>query len=275
MFNYLKTSLNRRAARRITREYPVRTDTFETEKYGRILFANWENPLVERKEIDQKSLSFYEKFIKEGDFALDIGANIGHMTVPLSLICGKTGLTLGFDPNPYVFKILEQNASLNSSISNTKVFNFAITDADDEYYYNSSEASFCNGGISKEKISRHGKFALSHKIKGVRLESFLNETFPDRLPNLRLIKIDTEGYDKEIIRSISNLLKQYKPAVITECFGKNSEKDRFEHFELLKSQGYSLYYFSGFSIDAEIVPILKKEDMLKWRHFDFYAVQED
>jgi hypothetical protein len=41
---------------------------------------------------------------------------------------------------------------------------------------------------------------------------------------------------------------------------------------LLQSKGYSLYYFSAFTIDAVIVPILKKEDMLKWKHFDFYAL---
>ena len=163
MFDYLKKSIARKIARRVTREYPVRIDTFETNDYGPVQFANWENPLMERKEIDQKSIAFYKKFIKEGDFAIDIGANIGHKTIPLSLICGKTGLTMGFDPNPFVFSILQKNIALNAHLSNILAFNFAIADTDDEYYYHSSEASFCNGGISKDKISRHGKYALSHQ----------------------------------------------------------------------------------------------------------------
>ena len=154
MFDYLKKSIARKIARRVTREYPVRIDTFETNDYGPVQFANWENPLMERKEIDQKSIAFYKKFIKEGDFAIDIGANIGHKTIPLSLICGKTGLTMGFDPNPFVFSILQKNIALNAHLSNILAFNFAIADTDDEYYYHSSEASFCNGGISKDKISR-------------------------------------------------------------------------------------------------------------------------
>jgi FkbM family methyltransferase len=274
MFKFLKKTIERKIARRVTREYPIRIDSFKLDDYGVIQFANWENPLVEQKEIDQKYIDFLKKFIKEGDFVIDIGANIGHMTIPMAIICGKNGLTLSFDPNPYVFKILQKNAELNNMISNIQAYNFAITDVDDEFYYNSSEASFNNGGISKEKKSRHGKYSLSQKIKGVNLEKFLQNTYPEKLSELRLIKIDTEGYDKEIIKSISNILIKYNPIVISECFGKNSQADRFEHFELLKSKGYSLYHIEDFNIDSEIVPILTKEDMLKWKHFDFYATKE-
>jgi FkbM family methyltransferase len=274
MFDYFKKSFARKIARRVTKEYPTTIDTFQTKDYGAIRFANWDNPLVAHKEIDQKYLDFFKKFIKEGDLALDIGANIGHMTVPMGFITGKKGLTMGFDPNPYVFKILEVNANLNADKTNIQCFNFAITDEDDTYFYNSSEASFNNGGISKEPNNQHGKFALSQKIQGVKLEDFLKKEFPTQLPNLRLIKIDTEGYDKEIIKSIANLLVEYGPVVISECFKDNTPESRFEQFELLHSKGYSLFYIEDFSIDTTILPILKKEDMLKWKHFDLYAIKE-
>ena len=274
MFKYLKTAIKRKIARRVTKEYPIIIDTFKLKEYGSIKFANWENPLVERKTINENYIGFLKKFVKAGDFVIDIGSNIGHMTVPLSIICGKNGLALAFDPNPYVFKVLLKNAELNNKNANIQPYNFAITDIDEDYYYNSSEASFANGGISKEKISRHGKYSLSQKIKGINLENFLKNQFSERLPKLKLIKIDTEGYDKEIIRSISNLLTQYKPVVISECFGKSSPADRFEHFDLLKSKGYSLFHIDDFNINTEITPILQKEDMLKWKHFDFYAVKE-
>lgn len=274
MLNYLRNSIKRKIARRITKEYPIKIDTFHVEEYGEIQFANWENPLVAKKEINQNYIYFFKNFIKAGDFVIDIGANIGHMTVPMSVICGNYGLTLAFDPNPYVFRILEKNTGLNSQITNIRSFNFAITDIDDDFYYNSTDASFTNGGISKDRINRHGKFSLDHKIRGINLEKFLKNKFLDKLPALSLIKIDTEGYDKEIIKSIANLLHEYKPLVISECFGKLTQNERFEHFGLLKSIGYSLFYFSDFTKDAEIIPINKKEDMLKWKHFDFYAIKD-
>lgn len=274
MVNYLINSIKRKIARRVTKEYPTKIDTFNIEEFNNIRFANWENPLVQKKNIAIENVRFFRKFLQKGDLAIDIGANIGHMTIPMSIVTGKQGLTLAFDPNPYVFKVLLENSKLNPEATNIQPYNFAISESEDEFYYNSSEASFNNGGISKEKQNRHGKYSLSTKIKGIQLEAFLQKNYPDNIDRLRLIKIDTEGYDKEIIKSISDLLSKYKPAVITECFGETNKEDRYEHFDLLKTKGYSLYYFSGFNANAEIIPILNKEDMLKWKHFDLYAVIE-
>lgn len=274
MFNYFIKSFKRKIARHFTKKYPFRVDSFDIEKYGNIKFANWDNPLVSDATFSLKNLTFFEKFLKEGDFVIDIGANIGHVSILMSLVTGKNGLLLGFDPNPYVFEILVENAKLNPDKTNIIPYNYAITDHDDEYYYNSSEASFNNGGISSQKKNRHGKYSLETKIKGINLENFLQINYADKLNDLKLIKIDTEGYDKEIIKSISNLLIKYKPTLITECFGKNSPEEKFEQFELLKSIGYTLYYFSDFVADAEFIKINKKEDMLNWKHFDLYAIIE-
>lgn len=274
MINYLRNSIRRKIARRITKEYPTRTDKYEIEGFGEIKFANWENPLVTKKNITKKSIDFYRKFLKSGDFAIDIGSNIGKVTVQMSLITGKEGLILAFDPNPFVFEILNKNAELNPNVTNIDAYNFAISEKNEDFFYHSSEASFTNGGISKEKKSRHGKYQLSQPVKGVEPEKFLNEKYLTRLKNLKLIKIDTEGYDTVILKSLNKILDTYMPVVITECFGKNSDKEKFEQYQFLKNKGYSIFYFSDFSSDAEIIPIEKKEDMLKYGHFDFYAVNE-
>ncbi len=275
MSNYFIESFKRKIARRVTKKYPYRIDSFDAGRYGNIRFANWENPLVKNEEISLENMEFFKKFLKEGDVAIDIGANIGKLTVAMSLVTGKNGLVLAFDPNPFVYEILAENAALNSDKTNIVTYNYAITDKDDEFYYNSSEASFNNGGISSEKRSRHGKYSLNKKITGINLEAFMQKNYSDKINRLKLIKIDTEGYDKEIIKSISNLLTKYKPALITECFGKNTVEEKFEQFEILKSIGYSLYYFSDIVANAEIISIDRKEDMLKWKHFDLFAVIEN
>jgi FkbM family methyltransferase len=274
MFKYLQDSIKRKVARRITKRYPTRIDTFHTENYGDLKFANWENPLVKNTTLTAKNIGFARKFLNEGDAAIDIGANIGLQTVIFSIITGKKGLTLSFDPNPYVFEVLMENVKLYSHVANIHAHNMAITGEDGDYYYNSSEASFNNGGISKEKDTRHGKYSLNTKIKGIKLETFLEKNYSEFIDKIKLVKIDTEGYDKEIIKSIHGFLKKYKPVVITECFGKLTPEERFEQFNLLKSIGYSLYYFSDFVSDADIIPIREKEDMLKWKHFDLYAIAE-
>jgi FkbM family methyltransferase len=270
--NALHTWLARRAAKRNFREYPTQIDTFQLKDYGPIQFANWQNPLVLKKTIDDGTTGFFKKIIAKGDTVLDIGANIGHMTIPMALAAGTEGCCIAFDPNPIVFKILSQNASLNPDSTHIQAFNCAITSEETEFYYHSSEASFNNGGISTDLHSKHGKYVLPQKVKGIVLESFLEQNFQDRLSKLKLIKIDTEGYDRHIVGAIRGLIQNYRPFIISECFGKMPADDKKAYFNLLKELNYRLEYFSDFTENAHFEPIEQASDMLKWKHFDFLAI---
>lgn len=88
----------------------------------------------------------------------------------MALAAGKEGIKLGFDPNPYVFKILEINAGLNKDRQNIVPLRYAIAQDEEEFYYISSEASFGNGGISKTREGEHGSFVYPEKIRGVNFD---------------------------------------------------------------------------------------------------------
>src|SRR6185312_6630146 len=200
ILSYFKESFRRKKARRITMEYPAKIDSFDLKNEGKIEFANWDNPLLSPKIVSQEMVDFFKKFIKPGDLVIDIGANIGDTTVPMALAAGSSGITLAFDPNPYVFKILQVNASLNKQKQNIVPLLNAISVKNEDFYYVSSEASFSNGAISPTKDSKHGKFVYPDKIKGINLLQFLEANYRERLNDFSFIKIDTEGYDKEIIK---------------------------------------------------------------------------
>lgn len=273
MINYFKESLRRKKARRITKEYPPKVSAFNLPEDGLIEFANWDNPIMHQFVITQSTINFFRKFISEGDLAIDIGANIGDTTVPMSLATGINGITLGFDPNPYVFKILKKNASLNKGKSHITPIPFAISTTDEEFYFISSEASFSNGGISPTKESTHGKFVYPHKIKGVNLSEFLEKNYKQWIDKLSFIKIDAEGYDKEIIKSIANLIIKTKPVIVAESFGNSSNDAKMELFQVIQQHNYDIFYFGDFDMNTEIIKIKKKEEMLNWKGtINIYAV---
>ena len=139
-----------------------------------------------------------------------------------------------------------------------------------KFYYQSSEASLSNGNIAKEISSG---YSLEEKIKGIRLEDFLEEKYTEWLPKLSFIKVDVEGYDKTVLESIQTLLKKYKPAIIAECFQKTSKEYRYGLFDFLTEIEYELNYFSAFEENAEIIK-LQREDMTRWKHFDFFAIAQ-
>lgn len=265
ILDYIKASFRRKKARRVTKEYPAKIDSFDLANEGIIQFANWDNPLYTPIVLTQNMVDFFKQFIKKGDLVIDIGANIGDTTVPMALAAGSDGVTLGFDPNPYVFKILEINSTLNREKQNIVPLPYAITVKEEEFYYVSSEASFSNGGIAPTKDSKHGKFFHKEKIKGINLKAFLEEKYNDKINKLSFIKIDTEGYDKEIIKSIADLLATFKPVIVAESFGKGSDEDKLELYDVIEKLGYELFYFEDFDIDAKIIKLTVRNDILNWK----------
>ena len=273
MFKYFKESFRRKKARRITQEYPAKIDSFNLKEEGKIEFANWDNPLLSPKKVSQEMVDFFKKFIKKGDLVIDIGANIGDTTVPMALAAGSSGITLGFDPNPYVFKILEINASLNKEKQHIVPLLNAISVKDEDFYYVSSEASFSNGAISPTKDSKHGKFIYPNKIKGINLLQFLETNYRDRLNDFSFIKIDTEGYDKEIIKSIHDLIEKYKPTIVAESFGDSTPEEKIELYDVIAQHGYDIFYFEDFDVTAEIIKLQNKHEITNWKKtINVYAV---
>lgn len=263
--DYFKLFLRRRKARRFTKEYPAKISSFDLKDEGKVDFANWDNPLIRPLIINQEMIDFFKKFIKKGDLVIDIGANIGDTTALMALAAGSSGITLGFEPNPFVYKILEINATLNKEKQNIIPLPYAITVKEEEFYYISSEASFANGGISPTKNSIHGKFIFPEKIKGVNLQELLEQKYKDKLKNLSFIKIDTEGYDKEIIKSISGLIEKYKPVIVAEIFKYSTPAEKVELYNVINQHEYEIFCFEDFNINAKIIKLEKSNDITNWK----------
>ncbi|MBU6392654.1 MAG: FkbM family methyltransferase, partial [Planctomycetes bacterium] len=121
---------------------------------------------------------------------------------------------------------------------------------------------------------KHGRYSLNQKIKGINLENYLRKNYRDLLPNLSLIKIDAEGYDKEVLKSISKLIEEFKPSIIVECFSKLTKQERYELFDIIENKGYILFYFQDFEVNTGIKQIAKN-DMTNWEHFDIYAIPQE
>jgi FkbM family methyltransferase len=271
LIKYIKRKFERHRIKRKFQEYDYKVVSITLPQYGKIEIAQWLNPLLETPYVVAlKDIDFYREFTKRGDFVIDIGAHMGDTTLPMALAVGKSGLVLAFDPNPLVYKILEKNASLNKDKTNIEPHRLAIVTDEGEYFYNSSEATFSNGGISAIENSPHGKYGLKEKIKAVNPERFLNENYKEWLPKLSLIKIDTEGLDIEIIKALETVLLTHKPTVIFECFKRLSPKERYALYDSIQQKGYYLYYIEKFEANTPKV-LLKRENMTDWKHFDVVA----
>ena len=131
-------------------------------------------------------------WIERDQVAMDIGAHHGFFSLSIA------GLTqakvLAFEPNPGAFYWLEENVKANPSLS-VQPLNLAAG--------NSSEALEMHDDSA---ISRKGPVFLARQS---RLDDFITE-------RPRLLKIDVEGFEIEVLRGAKEILRSLCPAVILE-----------------------------------------------------------
>jgi FkbM family methyltransferase len=273
MINFLKRKLAKHKLMTTRQEFGYELKSHNLDGYGLIEYAQWLNPFAYSMIAKDSQLRFLKQFISDGDFVIDIGANTGDTGLIMGLCAGPKGTVLALEPNPKSFKILKVNSSLNTDKLNIIPLQYAATKEDGEFYYNSEEATFNNGGISKNRDESFGKYELEEKIIGVNLENLLRKDYRHLLSSLSCIKVDTEGLDYEILSSLKAIIEEYKPAVIFEVFKKVKKEERYRLFDLFDQFGYDLYQHQAFDIDQTIKK-LSRQDMTKQRYFDVYATYQ-
>jgi FkbM family methyltransferase len=255
------------------REYPSEIQSFTLAADGVVRFARWQHPGETPKTITQESVNVLRAFLREGDVAVDIGAHTGDSTLPMALTVGSQGVVFALEPNPYVFKVLALNATLNPRTTRIVPLMFAAMPADGEFEFEYSDEGYCNGGFH-QSISRwkHGHFSKL-RVQGRNLANYLRANAADELKRLRLIKIDTEGFDREVMRSLAELARVHRPYIKSEIYKHLPSSERAGYFDDLRALGYRVFKCEETVYRGE--ELRRPGDLSRWRHFDIFAVPEE
>jgi FkbM family methyltransferase len=147
-----------------------------------------------------------EEWVKEGDFVIDVGANVGQYTARLSTLVGPTGRVLAFEPIPDTFELLAFNMALVGA-TNVSLFNAAL----------SSQTRSVGMSIPKFDTglsNRWGAYVTSDAgqltVMSMTLDSL---SIPTRVA---LIKIDIEGHELQALLGMRELLTRDHPTLIVE-----------------------------------------------------------
>ena len=257
-----------------------RTKRFTYEMYdfdlgnGTIVhYAQWLHPSESKKSITVEAVDAYREILKEGDFCIDIGAHTGDSTLPLALAVGKSGCVLALEPNPFVYHVLEKNARANDEVVNIRTMMAAAATTEGFLEFEYSDSGYCNGGRHEGiSVLRHGH-AFKLEVFCVDMEKELRENFSDLLPRLKFIKVDTEGYDLYVLRSLVNIIETYRPVVKAEVYKKTDRKYRREFLSLFQNLDYSVYKIVGEPTTPG--PRLTEENLDEWKHYDVLCFPTD
>ena len=191
---------------------------------------------------------FCKKEINLGDTVIDIGANIGYFTLIFAKLVGKTGKVISFEPDPRSFKILEKNVELNG-FQNVELINKAVSNQ------NKKVKLFMNTGDTQGSSLKQTEYNKEfHEVEAVSLDNCLEKD-----EEIKFIKIDVEGVEKEIIEGgKETLLRNKNIVLITEIAGYYLSKNNIDEWytTLLNNLNFKLLYYSDENIGkSKIIPI--------------------
>ncbi len=143
------------------------------------------------------------EFLEPGDTFIDVGSHIGYFSLLALQMVGPSGNVFAFEPNHQTFSVLVANAMLNRGGGGGGGGNF--------YTFNSAVGD--QPGTATFNINPHdeGMSSLMFRAQGsaqvtVHVTSLDNVAAIAGLKNIRMLKIDVEGFEENVIRGAANLI---------------------------------------------------------------------
>ena len=136
--------------------------------------------------------------LKPGDTVIDVGANIGYVSLLAATLVGSQGRVLAIEPNPEVRAQLERNLARNG-LRNVQLFDCALSDAEGQLALFIGPPD--NTGLSSFRMPRDSARSIS-----IRTRRF-DDCFPPQESSAAIVKIDVEGAELKVLRGMPQYLR--------------------------------------------------------------------
>ena len=131
----------------------------------------------------------------------DIGANCGVYSVVIAKKCAPGSRIFSFEPNPEMFKRLEDNLKLNNLNKVVSSKNIALGADRDEL-----DLHIFEGNLGRATLRKNDAKAQDRKIKVPvePIDEYIAQGLPD---SIKILKIDVEGFEDHVLMSWINQIE--------------------------------------------------------------------
>lgn len=180
-----------------------------------------------------------ERIVRPGDCCLDIGANIGGISLVMAHATGPAGKVFAVEPHPRMAKRLRANLDLNR-MQQCEVIEAAVSDHEGKAtLFCAPEDDFHQGWSSLKPSEKIPEEVQVNLIRG--------EGIGEKVGSLPLafLKVDVEGHDYIVLKELAGIISRHRPHVVVE-YGRKMWADHGSRVEdalqLFAGLDYETYY---------------------------------
>lgn len=224
-------------------------------------------------EFEQINL-FITKFVPNDSrfLALDVGANVGLVAFPLSNFFKEV---IAFEVDPENAKIFLSNLDLNDS-KNVKFFNIGVGSSPTALELCINRVidgdGFINNGLSSlsENNRKYKKKII--EVNVISLDAFFSN---NKIKALNFIKIDTEGFEYEVLKGANDVIQKFRPFIFYESSHTLDQRlgngVRLKSFDYLTDRGYTHYIYQN----SAFAKITRNDLLVDKSDINLFAVYDE
>jgi len=164
-----------------------------------------------------------KEFIKDNSVIIDAGANIGIFSLRAHYLSPKSQI-YAFEPTKSTFEILKQNIKENSLETFVHSFNLALGDKNQSTSILILQDNLRGSNTILNSDFTHYtplKYETKQPVRMTTIDDFAKE---NKLERVDFIKMDTEGYEKHILKGARETIKKFHPVISCSAYHLPEDK---------------------------------------------------
>lgn len=148
------------------------------------------------------------RHLPPGGVFVDVGASVGFFSLLGARLVGSSGRVVAFEPQMAAVASIRRNAAVNG-FENVAVVEAAVGAAEGELFLRGA-------GTATAHVTDTPSGPGGERVRVTSLDAyFLSRS--ELVPSV--VKIDVEGYEREVLAGMRSLLLGARPVVVIECHG--------------------------------------------------------
>ena len=177
-------------------------------------------------------LRLLDRRLAPGMVFVDVGANIGELSLFASRRVGPSGRVYAFEPEPSIAATLRRHVEMNRA-ANVEVEAIALSDRSGElplYLRPPTEVGREKNDGLATLIAAPGAI----KVSTVRVDRFDDWTEGVQLAHLDVLKVDIEGGELAFLEGASESIRRFRPGIVVEASRPSLEAAGFRCADLIE-----------------------------------------